>query len=248
MDAIFKKRPITTGDTWVGDDVRASLAEWARIYHFLELALAHPAEDGIQFFKAPTTEAELKGILADLLRPHVDARTLTAAGAFFAGLRMRNFDQIESDYIGLFSANFPVVPCPPYGSLYTVDENKRLEEILAIKEFYHHSGVDIAESFDDLPDHLCVELEFLQLLCFRLVDAAQQHDNGLAEGLRGNMTAFLDRFLLPFASRIAAIAARMDADNPYSHLLAMTAAILDHHRQTLRTSAASLPRSLEGNL
>ena len=212
----------------------ASALGWARIYHFLELALAHPGEVGFDYFRRADTEAALQAALRQM--PQSDeftARAEAAAGAFFAGLRRRSFAETEAEHIALFSANFPIVPCPPYGSLFTVEESKRLEEMLAIKQFYHGSGVDISDSYDDLPDHLCVELEFLQLLCFRLQEMITRGDEAVAAGLRRTQAEFLDRFLLPFAQRLAQIAGRMAANNPYAHLLDATRLILAHHRRAL---------------
>ncbi|MBF0306078.1 MAG: molecular chaperone TorD family protein [Alphaproteobacteria bacterium] len=205
-------------------------AELGSLYHFLELALAHPGEDGFDYFRRPETEHEL----ARLLSGHLPRHAGPPLADFFGGLRKATFEEVEAAYISLFSANFPQVPCPPYGSLFTAeDDGKRLEEMLAIKAFYAENGVDVSESFDDLPDHLCVELEFLQLLCFREHDAAAAGDAELAAALRGRQAVFLDRFVLPFMERLAALAAKFDADNPYSHLLDATRLLLTDHRSHL---------------
>ncbi|MEO5338446.1 MAG: molecular chaperone TorD family protein [Magnetospirillum sp. WYHS-4] len=207
----------------------------ARLYHFLELALAHPAEDGFDHFRREATEKEFVATLLGGARPdEALAAAVEGAAGFFAGLRRSTFFEVETAHIGLFSANFPQVPCPPYGSLFTAaDESKRLEEMLAIKHFYQENGVDIAENFDDLPDHLCVELEFLQLLCFRENDAVAEGDGGTAAGARMVQAEFLDRFLLPFTDRLSRIAVQAIPDNPYSQLLAATHRILAHHRRSL---------------
>lgn len=218
--------------------------ERARLYHFLELALAHPGEDGFDHFRRPATEGEFAAVLARLPRCE-ELRVEGPVRAFFAGLRQGTFADIESAHIALFSANFPQVPCPPYGSLFLAeDDGKRLEEMLAIKQFYQANGIDIAESFDDLPDHLCVELEFLQLLCFREDDAAHRGDDEAAAGARIVQAQFLDRFLLPFAERLAQIAVHVAADNLYHHLLAATHGLLVHHRRDLDDPASqpSQPR------
>jgi hypothetical protein len=111
-----------------------------------------------------------------------------------------SYEEVEAAYIALFTNNYPHLPCPPYGSLFTaIDSEKRLEEMLAIKEFYQSHGMDIADSFDDLPDHLCVELEFMQLLCFREREAEEMPGPGTdLAGVRKAEAEFLDRFLLPF--------------------------------------------------
>lgn len=213
----------------------------ARLYHFLELALAHPGEEGYDHFRNKATEDEFLAILQDL-PPAETPRPETEQDArmFFKGLRAGSFPEVETAHIGLFSANFPQVPCPPYGSLFTAaDDTKRLEEMLAIKQFYQENGIDIAETFEDLPDHLCVELEFLQLLCFRENDAILGGDTDTAAGVRIAQAAFLDRFALPFAERLALIAAQAAPDNPYRHLLAALHGLLVHHRRDLPDGAPS---------
>lgn len=236
-----RQKSSRAADGHVPADVVASPAElWARLYHFLELALAHPAEAGFAYFRTPEAEAEFQSALRLLPnRDEMIAQATFAGRAFFEGIRTRSFEELEADHIGLFSANFPTVPCPPYGSLFTVLESKRLEEMLAIKQFYHQSGVDISTSFDDLPDHICVELEFLQLLCFRLEDAIVKGDAKLAEGLRRNQIEFLDRFLLPFVRRLATIAVRMTPENPYAHLLHAAQALAQHSRRQIEHDLGS---------
>ncbi len=206
----------------------------AGLCHFLELALAHPGEDGFEYFCQAETEIALQRALANLPQSlRLMDRVAEPLKAFFAGLRENGFEQTESAHIALFSANFPQVPCPPYGSLFTAeDDGKRLEEMLAIKQFYQNSGVDVSETFDDLPDHICVELEFLQLLCFREHDAANSDDE-LARGVRAEQARFLDRFMLPFAERLSRIALHAEPENPYARLLEATHHILVHHRESL---------------
>ncbi len=210
--------------------------ERGQLYHFLELALAHPGEGGHEYFsEAGTEQAFLHVYVAEVQSDQMLAdKGVPAARRFFTGLRGMSYEQVEGAYIALFTNNYPHLPCPPYGSLFTaVDSEKRLEEMLAIKEFYQIHGADIAESFDDLPDHLCVELEFMQLLCFREYEAAEAKDQELLTGVRQAETEFLDKFLLPFATRLADLAVGSVADNPYSDLLEAARCFLLAHRKQL---------------
>jgi TorA maturation chaperone TorD len=215
--------------------------ERGQLYHFLELALAHPGEGGHEYFCEAGTEQQFLQVYEVEVR---EDRTLAekgvpAARRFFAGLRDMSYEQVEGAYIALFTNNYPHLPCPPYGSLFTaIDSEKRLEEMLAIKEFYQTHGVDIADSFDDLPDHLCVELEFMQLLCFREREAADAMDQELLAGVRKAEAEFLDKFLLPFATRLADLAVASVADNPYSDLLDAARCFLLAHRQQFGEPAA----------
>jgi TorA maturation chaperone TorD len=150
-----------------------------------------------------------------------------------------SYEEVEAAYISLFTNNFPHLPCPPYGSLFTaVDSEKRLEEMLTIKEYYQSHGMDIADSYDDLPDHLCVELEFMHMLCFRESEAEEAQDLELIRGVRVVEAEFLDRFLLPFATRLADLAVGSVPNNPYSDLLEAARCFLLAHRIELGKPAA----------
>ena len=210
--------------------VAAATRGRAAVYHFLEFALAHPADDGLDWLADPTNELALDKALdhfagEDGLR---DARH--ALLAFFEALRSQRHDSVEAAHISLFSANFPTVPCPPYGSLFTADEAKRLEEMAAIKSFYRDSGFDVAREFDDLPDHLCVELEFLQALAHREETATDPKEVAWA---RKCSIDFIDRFVLSFVKRLSAIAEAAEPGNLYTQLLTATRHVVSEHRATL---------------
>lgn len=215
----------------------------AQLYHFFELALAHPGEEGFEYFQQEATGLAFHDALSRLTDGVVKCpdTVLDEASAFFAKLRAQSFEEVEAAHISLFSSNFPHLPCPPYGSLYTAhDADKRLEEMLAIKDFYHRNGVDMNATFTDLPDHLCVELEFMQLLCFRENEACAQGDAEVASNLGKSQLEFLARFLIPLGISLANLSAASMPDNPYTHLLAALRGFLQMHRGQLE----SLPKSL----
>ena len=201
---------------------------WAAVYQFLELALAHPGEELHDWLIQPSAEGAISAELAGL----GDAQDLRAAtvslGHFFDGLRALTGEAAEAAHIALFTANFPSVPCPPYGSLFTVEEPKRLEEMLAIKAFYRDSGFDLEDGFDDLPDHLCVELELMHALTFRVQVSDDPREVDWARERAGQ---FIDRFLAPFIDRLAEIARAGEPDNCYGHLLEATRRLVACHRR-----------------
>jgi len=222
----------------------------ARLYHFFELAMAHPGEDGIEYFRRAETEQEFLDAFALALsdQSRWAAEGVDAARRFFSSIRQTSYELIEAAHIGLFSSNYPSLPCPPYGSLFTApDSDKRLEHMLAIKQFYQRNGVDIADNFDDLPDHLCVELEFLQLLAFRESEALATEENDVLEGVRETQREFLDWFFLPLVIGLADLAAASMPASPYSQLLQAARALARGHRLELGMSNgnASLDQETE---
>ena len=221
--------------------VRSRSGRRGQLYHFLELALAHPGEGGHDYFRLESTETDFQQFYAAEVQSEAKLadKGIPAAGKFFSSLRGMSYEEVEAAYISLFTNNYPHLPCPPYGSLFTaVDSEKRLEEMLAIKEFYQSHGMDIAESYDDLPDHLCVELEFLHMLCFRESEAEEAQDLELIRGVRVVEAEFLDRFLLPFATRLSDLAVGSVPNNPYSDLLEAARCFLLAHRIELGKPAA----------
>lgn len=236
---------ITEKEVEIAEDSDSKSLARAHIYHFFEVSLAHPGEDGFEYFKQNTTSYLFLLQYADLLDAGGELTTkgLVAANKFFELIRNMSYQEAEAAHISLFSSNYPHLPCPPYGSLFTaVDSEKRLEEMLAIKEFYQQNGIDIAETYDDLPDHLCVELEFMQVLCFREHEADQKNDDRLISGLHGTQIEFLTRFLFPFINRLADIAIQSAPENPYSYLLEVARCFITHHYNELYT-ATELSRS-----
>ena len=223
------------------DGVRSRSGRRGQLYHFLELALAHPGEGGHDYFRMESTETDFQQVYAAEVQSEAKLadKGIPAAGKFFSSLRGMSYEEVEAAYISLFTNNFPHLPCPPYGSLFTaVDSEKRLEEMLTIKEYYQSHGMDIADSYDDLPDHLCVELEFMHMLCFRESEAEEVQDLELIRGVRVVEAEFLDRFLLPFATRLADLAVGSVPNNPYSDLLEAARCFLLAHRIELGKPAA----------
>jgi len=82
-----------------------------------------------------------------------------------------------------------------------------------------------------------VELEFMQVLSFRENEAVAADDLDIVAGVRAAQAEFLDRFLMPFASRLAEIAIQSIPENPYSHLLEVMRIFISQHRQELDSIA-----------
>ncbi len=55
---------------------------------------------------------------------------------------------------------------PPHETLYRGQE-KAGESLLEIKRFYRKSGLMPADRVNESPDYLCIELDFMRLLCLR---------------------------------------------------------------------------------
>ena len=175
-----------------------------RIYKFLSLCFGYPEAGIFAYLKGKEFHKELGRVLHSL--PDVDGlkgQVGSTMKSMEESLKRISFQEVESTYISMFVANFPVVPCPPYSSLYTVmDDSKRPEEIIKIKDFYRKYGLDISKDFKDLPDHIYVEMELMHFLCFREAEAWRNEDHkGVKDCLKGEkdfLGDFLGRCISPF--------------------------------------------------
>lgn len=91
------------------------------------------------------------------------------------------------EYTRLFVNAVPRVPCPPYESVYR--ENTTMgESTLAVLARYREAGLEVLGSFQDLPDHVAVELEFLHFLLAK--GDIEAHNAFLREHLSTWVSAF----------------------------------------------------------
>ncbi|WLI73429.1 molecular chaperone TorD family protein [Halomonas alkalicola] len=111
----------------------------------------------------------------------------------------------------------------------------------AIKEAYQESGLALSEKHEELPDHLGVELEFLQYLSFREGESLKDEEGEIVKFWRSKQAHFLDRFSVPFVTQLALIAKKTEPDNIYTDLLCAIQYFVDHHSREF--AAATFYRS-----
>ncbi len=206
-----------------------------RLYQFFELALAHPAEGLREFLIASeTAEGFAQAVAAAVLDQEKRDGICEAFEGFTAAARLCDAETLEAQHIALFASNYPSVPCPPYSSLFTTEEGRRLEEMVAIKQEYAQAGFFLSSKFDDFPDHICAELEFLQALCFSQTENAAR--SAETEAVREVLLRFLGRHFTPFVARLAAIAGREMPASAYSYMLDALSRISAAHLANDRTT------------
>lgn len=108
----------------------------------------------------------------------------------------------------LFLGPFKLI-APPYGSVW-LDSTKTVmgESTARVTAYYQEFGLQLADDFPELADHLAVELEFLSYLCFRQREAALSNQTSealrLAEARRTFIAQFVQPWVLPFNQAIIA--------------------------------------------
>jgi len=113
------------------------------------------------------------------------------------GLEKVKIEDFQANFTGTFDVGAPEPPCPPYEGVY-LKGIERSGHMIRLSEFYKHFGLRLnpEEGKRELPDHLCVELQFLHFLAFK---EAQARDEQEAELLQGYLLAqrdFLERHLI----------------------------------------------------
>jgi TorA maturation chaperone TorD len=96
---------------------------------------------------------------------------------------------------------------PPYGSVYLEEGGKVMGESTArVMEFYKAEGLSMDEQFQNLPDHITAEMEFMYYLAYHEVKAFEENDREKAVYFLNRQEAFLRMFLdgwiVPFCVKI----------------------------------------------
>ncbi len=88
---------------------------------------------------------------------------------------------------------------PPYGSLY-LETQKRLmgESTMGVLEMYQRAGLALSGDFQDAPDHIAAELEFMYFLIAKELQALRKGDRNEAIGYLKMQQEFHDKYLRPW--------------------------------------------------
>ena len=131
---------------------------------------------------------------------------------------------LEVEYTHLFIAARPHVPAPPYESAYQGRGLLMGEPVSQVLAAYGEAGLAVHRDYDDLPDHIAAELEFVAYLL------QQESETGQTGEWRERRQRFWQEHLLrwgpEFLARVST-AARL----PFYRLLAdLTGALLRGER------------------
>ena len=159
-------------------------------YQLLSIAFAHPIP-------------EITGQLADgRLQSALGGHMETAFGRIPPLPRLAiDPSTFEIAYIALFERGErgrPPVPLCAGEYMQLLDGRPRPEMLLEHTRFYRHFGLKVRGHGEDneLPDHLCCQLEAMAWL--GELEARARHGGKSTEGLERAQADFLDRLLIPF--------------------------------------------------
>lgn len=142
---------------------------------------------------------EWADVFHEVLEPlGASAEGLRKAVAALPGEPGEALRAMQTEYTRLFINALPHVPAPPYASAYSAQGMLMGEPAEAALRAYRKAGLDLAETFGDLPDHIAAELEFLALLEERAAEAQEKGEKEQAQEWEEEKEAFLSRQLIPW--------------------------------------------------
>jgi TorA maturation chaperone TorD len=87
--------------------------------------------------------------------------------------------------------------------------------------YYHLAGLEISDKYDDLPDHVALEIVFMRFLCEREAEAFVAENRALAARIRETEEGFLERHLTAWLPDLLAKARERMAHPFYICLLTL---------------------------
>lgn len=172
-------------------------------------SIAHiPGVPGTEtLMETALARASLYNFLSAVFGDPPTADLLTAAGEMLRDLPPATLDELHQAFTRLLIGSGKGY-APPYASVYlhpTSDSKPRLwgVEAIAVEAVYRECGLSIVPGWPRVPDHLALELQFMQHLCAReanaitggeLEDAARWRELQQAF-LRDHLWSWLPRFV-----------------------------------------------------
>ncbi len=142
-----------------------------------------------------------------------------------------DIDTLIQDFSRLFIGPYSLL-APPYGSVYLEGKRRLMEDsTMDILLRYADAGLTTSENFNDIPDHISAELEFMHYLIIKEIDAVLKKDTIQLTGILESQHAFLENHLCAWISDFADGAAT-NAQTAFYRKLARTteAFVKDDHR------------------
>ena len=163
-------------------------------------------------------EEQCCATLANLLTSVAPDAAQYAFDAVAAGSNSSR-DALAVEHARLFIGPFQLV-APPYGSIYLDDTETVMGHSTAkVAAFYHNCGLQLADDFNELPDHFAVELEFMSFLAFKQREAEVSGNPNEVFRITSLQQEFLGKYLMPWLEPFTS-AIITDAEAPFYQAIA----------------------------
>lgn len=201
----------------------------ARLYALLANAWAHPESALVSALMNRETSG-----LALTLGSGFSAALDAAIAALLASCdQLRGRSEIEalaqlgSEHAKLFGHSVRG-SCPPYELEYGQSEIiQQTAELADIAGFYRAFGMDLQESAFERGDHICVECEFLGVLCAKQAWALREGQTAMAETCNDAQRLFLRDHLARWAPAFSHRVTVAAPEGFYGRVAALTAALME---------------------
>ncbi len=145
---------------------------------------------------------------------------------FIVGMDEESFNNLEGEYVALFSVN-PFAP--PYESYYEDPEGfVRSWIIIQLEKEYAGAGLNITSSFKEPPDHVAIELEFMAFLCSLEANAHETNNENDIKTSVERQHKFLNSHLGKWYPEFAQAVTESPAKGLYNLTIEVTNAFLQH--------------------
>ena len=165
----------------------------------------------------------------DLLEPALEMQKVVES-------RDKEMLDLKKEYSRLFVGPFELA-VPPYGSIYFQHnmQNQQIMDDSAVKaqNAYRKAGVNMSEDFNDPPDHIAVELEFMYYLLYHENQALENKDQASAIDFRTQRLDFLKRHLGLWGPVFADTLFKNTSSDFYRHLARLTKSVILKDKQEL---------------
>jgi len=159
----------------------------AEVYRWLAASLYKPEEDML--------EPAFYGVMEEAWRgtgnpfPHDHWSKLM--GYVQRGIQL---PELTREFSRLFYGPRPL-EAPPYESVYRDGRRLMGDSTMDVIHTYQAEGVELADEFKDMPDHVAAELDFMAHLCDKEAKAWKQEDRSSAQTYQAKQRAFLGSHL-----------------------------------------------------
>lgn len=131
---------------------------------------------------------------------------------------------IEDEYNRLFLIK-PLVP--PYETTYLKSMGKSDGMVVAtVSGIYAQAGLAISPSFNDMPDHVAIELEFMSFLCEKELQALSEGDEESVSDMQQGQYEFMGKHLAQWYPHFAEKALSEAKKNLYKNVVGASTAFL----------------------
>jgi TorA maturation chaperone TorD len=113
------------------------------------------------------------------------------------------------------------------------------ETTVAVKNFIETTGLDYKPEFNGVPDHISVELEFMQKLAAWEADKWQQNDRENAEFCLKVQRMFLEQHLLAWLPQFCDVVMAQADIRFYAGVAELTKNFLEFEQQSIKTEVAA---------